>query len=100
MVQAHRVAYQLANGAIPAGKHVLHMCDNPICCNPAHLYLGTNADNVRDRVERSRTPVKLTPDQVTAIRADRRTQYAIAAEYGVNQSQISRIKTGFSQGRI
>ena len=57
VLSAHRVAWQLANDQkIPEGMHVLHSCDNPSCCNPSHLRLGTNADNVRDKVERGRTP--------------------------------------------
>lgn len=52
--QAHRVAYALAV-AEPGELHVLHSCDNPSCCNPAHLRLGTNQDNVDDRVNRKRS---------------------------------------------
>lgn len=53
-LRAHRLAWELANGPIPTGKHVLHHCDNPPCCNPAHLYVGTNVENGRDRKERGR----------------------------------------------
>lgn len=49
---AHRYAYILAHGPIDGGLHVLHKCDVKTCVNPDHLYLGTNADNVRDRVAR------------------------------------------------
>ncbi len=100
MVQVHRVAYELAHGPIPAGKHVLHSCDNAVCCNPRHMRLGTNDDNVRDRVLRRRSAVKLTPTQVAAIRADARTQTVVAAEHGVHQSQISRIKAGLAQAAV
>lgn len=49
---AHRMAYQLTNGAIDDGLVVRHTCDNPPCCNPAHLIPGTIADNSRDAMER------------------------------------------------
>jgi len=51
---AHRVAWALRNGPIPDGLLIRHSCDNPVCCNPTHLVPGTQADNVRDMVERGR----------------------------------------------
>ena len=51
---AHRVAWEVAHGPIPAGMLVLHNCDNPRCCNPAHLTLGTHAENMRQKAERRR----------------------------------------------
>ncbi len=51
---AHRVAYTLYVGSIPRKKHVLHTCDNPACVNINHLWLGTNADNMADKVNKGR----------------------------------------------
>jgi hypothetical protein len=53
--RAHRVAWEQANGPIPAGLSVLHRCDNPPCINVDHLYAGTHQDNMRDRGLRGRT---------------------------------------------
>ena len=52
---SHRTAWELANGAIPGKLHVLHDCDNPVCCNPKHLFLGTQVDNNKDRDRKGRT---------------------------------------------
>ena len=54
MLYTHRVAWELANGKIPDGLHVLHRCDNPHCSNPEHLFLGTQADNMVDKVQKGR----------------------------------------------
>lgn len=57
MLNAHRLAWSLANGDadIPAGLVVMHMCDNPQCCNPAHLRLGTYSENTRDMHAKGRS---------------------------------------------
>lgn len=51
---AHRMAWQAVNGPIPAGLGVLHKCDQPSCINPAHLFLGTQADNMADKARKGR----------------------------------------------
>lgn len=71
MSRTHRVAWQLANGPIPAGMHVLHHCDNPPCCNPEHLFLGTPKTNAEDKTAkgRDRNRPRLTIEQADELRA-------------------------------
>lgn len=100
--KAHRVSWTLRNGPIPSSLHVLHKCDNPLCVNPDHLFLGTPFDNMADKVAKGRQAhlkgtsnghTKLTEAQVLAIRSDSRPSRPIAAEYGVAYSLISKIKS-------
>lgn len=71
-LKAHRVAWELHNGPIPEGLVVCHRCDNPPCCNPAHLFVGTLSDNAKDAAAKGRfNPrhnVKLTDALVTEAR--------------------------------
>lgn len=105
LVAAHRVAFELVKGPVPDGLFVLHSCDNRRCCNPAHLRAGTNADNMRDMVERMRSAhgtgngrTKLTPEQVEEIRtnAGGLTGEALAKKFGVSESTISYVRNGRS----
>lgn len=101
---AHRVAWMVARGSIPPKMHVLHRCDNRACCNPAHLFLGTNVENTADRHAKGRdargarnAKTKFTPEQVAEIRrqyAAGRSAYSIAKEYGVWDTSICRIVQG------
>jgi hypothetical protein len=108
IIRAHVASWTIHNGPVPDGLCVLHRCDNTLCVNPAHLFLGTRADNARDRSAKGRDAnrsgkrnpnAKLTPRQVSNIRRryeDGWTQTRLAAEYGVGQPQISRIVRGQS----
>jgi len=106
---AHRVSYRLNVGPIPDGMHVLHRCDVRRCVNPAHLFLGSNADNMRDRDSKgrgSKPPLhcgeshpraKVTDAEVAQIRLSNKATCLIAAEFGISQSQVSAIRTGSSR---
>jgi len=108
MAYAHRVSWELTNGPIPEGMQVLHHCDNPSCVNPAHLFLGTVADNSRDMVSKERqargeahSQAKLTEQEVYEIRALLKAGYPqreIASAYDVDYRTINDIKTGKTWG--
>ncbi|MBA3727566.1 MAG: HNH endonuclease [Armatimonadetes bacterium] len=98
---AHRIAWKVTFGDIPDCLHVLHKCDNRACVNPAHLFLGTHQDNMRDMMAKGRQTrtigeknprAKLTVDQVLAIRADVRMGTVIAKEYRVTPTTVCQIK--------
>lgn len=90
-------------GKVPTPHDIVcHHCDNPPCCNPAHLYLGDAASNGRDRVERNRQPdrrgqknprCKLTPTQVREIRASTTPARRLAKAMGVSARTIRDVQT-------
>ncbi len=100
--RAHRVSWALHNGKIPDGLCVLHRCDNIVCVNPDHLFLGTQLENIADREAKGRAAIgsrngksKLTERIVLAIRAryvkGTITHKQLADEYGVRESVITNI---------
>ena len=104
-VAAHRVSWEIHNGPIPEGNFygttlVCHHCDEPLCVNPDHLFLGTQFDNMRDASKKGRMKnpaAKLNDRSVGQIRSHLATgkvrQDVIAAMYGVCQQTISDIST-------
>ena len=102
--KAHRVAWELTNGEIPAGLGVLHRRDNPRCVNPDHLFLGTQADNMHDMWRKGRGADRrgenqgrhvLTEDQAREVLRRALTgedQSLIASEFGVHRVTVCSIK--------
>jgi hypothetical protein len=109
----------LTHGEIPDGLQVLHKCDNPGCCNPNHLFLGTHADNMNDRQQKGRTArnerhvsrtkpnvvprgervgtSKLLPDDVRAILGLEKAgaeREDIAQLFGISKTMVARITAG------
>jgi hypothetical protein len=72
--RAHRISYEIANGPIPDGLNVLHKCDNPPCCNPSHLFLGTQMDNYRDMESKGRRGVALGDSNGARTRPETRAR--------------------------
>ena len=68
--KTHRLAWEIENGPIPDGLFVLHKCDNPACCDPTHLFLGTQKDNMQDALKKGRLKFPFCPSYKKA-RGDR-----------------------------
>lgn len=104
----HRLAWLLTHGDIPEGFCVCHSCDNRLCCNPDHLFLGSHADNMGDMKRKGRRlrvntgerngRAKVTAEQVSEIRASYSAggarQVDLAAKFGLSQGMISAIVRG------
>lgn len=106
-VGAHRFVYTLMIGTIPEGLEVCHHCDVPRCVNPAHLFVGTHAENVADCFQKGRHPpllgtrnhkTKLTPEQVVSARASftgaRGEATDLARKYGISATAMRAVLTG------
>ena len=100
---AHRVAYELLIGVIPVGMLLCHRCDNPACVNPAHMFTGTQADNLKDMRAKGRgnpprgashPRARLTEQLVFQIRSDYRSHRQLAKVLGISKSAIGMAKAG------
>lgn len=106
-VNAHRFAYELWNGPITNGLWVLHCCDNGLCVNPDHLFLGTQIDNEADKDAKGRRlrgashpNSTLTEEKVRAIFYDTRPRKILEAEYGVSKATICHIKLKYTWSHL
>jgi hypothetical protein len=93
----HRVAYEHFVGPIPPGAYVCHRCDNRVCINPAHLFLGTQKDNIKDMVSKGKTMrrnARLSVEAVKSIRqeyAEGVTQQELCVKYSLTAANCSMI---------
>ena len=111
-LRAHRVAWEITHGGIPDGLFVLHSCDNPRCCNPAHLRLGTHRENMADMQRKGRAAAgdqngsRLYPDRL--IRGDAHPARRIAGwsqgerngEARLTESQVREIRARYAAGGV
>ena len=99
---AHRVAKTLSEGKeLPDDKILMHMCDNPPCCNPNHLVLATHQENMDDMVQKQRSAVsfgnaKINWDIVDDIRSSNLTGKELSKMYGISGASISEIRNNKS----
>ena len=97
-LRAHRVSYYLWHGEDPGKMYVCHSCDNPPCCNPAHLHLGTHSTNIQEAWDRGRFPRTWTGSK--KVRGTERerfirccetmTRAELAREFGLNRNTVTR----------
>jgi hypothetical protein len=95
--RTHRVVFFITYGHWPQPE-CLHSCDNPPCCNPAHLREGTKLENAADCVGRSRRPHKFSDEIYLAVKNSTEAPRILAARYGMDRSTVSRIRRLWAPG--
>ena len=94
-IAVHRLVWELLYGEIPEGKVIAHTCDVRSCCNPDHLFLATQSENMIDAVKKNRAPSqKLTVDEVELIKLSSKPTKELAEVFGMSARQIRRIRQG------
>lgn len=100
VIMAHRMAWIRSVGPIPAGKFVLHKCDNPPCIRIDHLYIGDHNDNMRDRKERGREAVVFGEENPNCKLSDAKVRRILKmVDAGVRQVEIAK-KFRITQGYV
>lgn len=102
MIRSHRFSLELKEGrALESYEEACHTCDNPICCNPDHLFVGTHTDNMKDMIEKDRGnhTRKISKDKIEELINLRNEGYEvkeIAKMYGISSSHASRVTRGMT----
>ena len=115
-ILAHRLSWLVYIGEIPDGMHILHKCDNPPCCNPSHLFAGTNTDNIIDRVKKNRSNrwIKHAPrekhpstkilkndlDEMLRLRESKVKVVEIAKMFNICKEHCSKLTTRAKKGKL
>jgi hypothetical protein len=109
MRMSHRVSYEFFNGPIHGDLQVCHRCDVPACVNPNHLWLGTNDDNVQDKMSKGRAGKllgekhprsKVNETIVRLIRTSSDSSTALASQFGLDRSTVKYIRSGRLWGHV
>lgn len=105
----HRAVYASVNGEIPKGMRVLHLCDNPCCCNIDHLFIGTSSDNTRDMINKNRHPAhmregwintKITEQQYKEFINPVISVLSLSKKHGISRDTISEIRKTKDKRRV
>lgn len=106
---AHRESFEIAKGPVPDGLYVLHRCDNRICCNPKHLFLGTHLENIADMVAKGRNAKgeksgaakfsdEIVAKVIAAYKPGEVTQQEVADRFGMDRRHVASLYRGEARG--